>query len=84
LNRIEHDINVLNKILNSPIILEKYPYIREVSVYQFYNHIDIVFFLDEKNPAGTHPYFLNINEIYSKVHDLAAMAGVKTHFKIYP
>ena len=79
MNNTERDINVLTKLLDSPLFLEKYPFIEKVWVSKFANNtIDIVL-----GPSDTGEYWPVKEEIYSYIHNLAKMAGVTTRFNIY-
>jgi hypothetical protein len=79
MDNMEHDINSLDKILNSPLFLNKYPFIKKVSVYQFGKHIDIVM-----HPSDTGQYWLVKDEIYSYIWGIAKMATITSRFNIYP
>ena len=81
MDRMDHDINVLNKILNSPVLLGIYPFISRVHVYQFHKHIDIVIVFDYLNKDD---FFFNRDNIHVTISDLATMAGVETKYKIHP
>lgn len=77
----EHDVKVLDKILNSELFLGKYPMVNRVWVYlQYGNKIDIV--MNVKEPADD--YWPVKEEISSFIWDIAKMAGVTTRFNIYP
>ena len=77
----EHDVKVLDKILNSELFLDKYPMVNRVWVYlQYGNKIDIV--MNVKEPADD--YWPVKEEISSFIWDIAKMAGVTTRFNIYP
>jgi hypothetical protein len=79
MDNIEQDIKVLDKVLNSPIFLEKFPSISRVWITQFGKNIDVVL-----NPSDTGQYWSNRENIYSHIHNLRNMAGVKSRIQIYP
>ncbi|MEY3421285.1 MAG: hypothetical protein RIR48_1577 [Bacteroidota bacterium] len=76
---MERDVNVLDKMLNSKLFLDKYPFISKVFVYQYMNKIDIVL-----SPSEMEPYWLIKDEIFTFIRELARMAGVETRFDVYP
>jgi small-conductance mechanosensitive channel len=81
MDNIEHDVNVLKKVLNSELFLGNYPMINRVWVEEYgTNKIDIV--LSVKEPANE--YWPVRDEVKKSIHNLAKMAGVKTRFNIYP
>jgi len=81
MDRMDHDINVLDKILNSPVLLGTYPFISHVHVYQFHKHIDVVIVFDYSKKDD---FFFNRDNIHITISDLAKMAGVETKYKIHP
>ena len=82
MDNIEHDINVLKKILNSPLFLDKYPMINRVwvGIDGYIGVIDIVLSVNE--PADE--YWPVRDEVKTFIHNLAKMVDVKSHLKIYP
>ena len=85
MDNIEHDINVLKKILNSPLFLDKYPVVSRVWVDKYGElfgdgKIDIV--LGVKEPYSEYSPFRD--EIKSYIRSLAKMAGVTSELAIYP
>ena len=81
MDSIEHDVKVLKKLLNSPLLLDKYPIIDRVWVDKLYgNKIDVV--LGVKEPANE--YWPIRDEIKSYIWNIAKMTGVKYNFAIYP
>lgn len=84
MDKMEQDIKVLDKLLNSPLILNDFPYIKKTLVYKYNKHIDIVFVLDEETSDYVRLYFVHADEIHSKVWDLAKMAQITSPFKIHP
>ena len=81
MDNIEHDVNVLKKILNSELFLCKYPMINRVWVEEYGNNkIDII--LNVKEPANE--YWPIRDEVKSYIWNIAKMAGVKSNFAIYP
>ncbi len=79
MDNIEQDIKVLDKVLNSPLFLDKFPVISRVWITQFGKNIDVVL-----NPSDTGQYWSNRENIYSYIHNLRNMAGVKSRIQIYP
>ena len=79
LSYMEHDINVLKKILNSALFLGKYPIIDRVHVDQHGKGIDIVLI-----PNDSKKYWETKKEIHSYIWDIKKMAGVKSGLNIYP
>ena len=79
MNNIEQDIKILDKVLNSPLFLDKFPVISRVWITQFGKNIDVVL-----NPSDTGQYWSNRENIYSYIHNLTNMAGVKSRIQIYP
>jgi hypothetical protein len=77
---LAHDIKVLDKLLNSPLLLGKYPMIGRVWVKKYGNNIDVV--LSINGPYIDFSPFRD--EIKSHVWTIAKMAGVKSNFYIYP
>jgi hypothetical protein len=79
---MEEDVKILYKLLNHKIFRDQFPIISHVSVDQYQNGIDVVFFL----PSGfTYNDFKSIiNDAVSLVYELAKMAGVKERLSIYP
>jgi hypothetical protein len=77
---LAHDIKVLDKLLNSPLLLGKYPMIGRVWVKKYGNKIDVV--LSINGPYSEFSPFES--EIKSHVWTIAKMAGVKSNFYIYP
>jgi hypothetical protein len=75
-----HDIKVLDKLLNSPLLLDKYPMINRVWVKKYGNNIDVVMSID--GPYNDFSPFRD--EIRSFIWTIAKMAGVKSNFYIYP
>jgi len=67
----EHDIKILDKVLNSPLFLDKFPVISRVWITQFGKNIDVVL-----NPSDTGQYWSNRENIYSYIHNLTNIAGV--------
>ena len=81
MDNIEHDVNVLKKVLNSELFLGNFPMINRVWVEEYgTNKIDIV--LSVQEPANE--YWPVRDEVKKSLHNLAKMAGVKTRFNIYP
>ena len=81
MNNIEHDVNVLKKVLNSELFLGEYPMIERVWVEEYGNNkIDIVLRVNE--PADE--YWPVRDEVGRFIHNLAKMVDVKSRFRIYP
>jgi len=81
MDNMEQDTNVLDKILNSPLFLDKYPVIERVWVDEYgTNKIDIV--LNVKEPYSEYSPFRE--EIKSFIWNIAKMSGVTSRFNIYP
>jgi hypothetical protein len=84
MDNMEHDTNVLDKILNSPLFLDKYPMINRVwvdgKIDGYIEVIDIVLSVNE--PADE--YWPVRDEVKSYIWNLAKMAGVTSRFNIYP
>ncbi len=81
MDNIEHDVNVLKKVLNSELFLEKYPMINGVWVEEYGNdRIDIVLRVNE--PPSE--YWPVREEIRSFIWNIKNMTGVTTRFNIYP
>lgn len=79
MNNIEQDIKVLTKVLNSELILNKYPMILGVSVTKYGDGIDIIIFLNESKL-----YWDVRNEIVSFFWKVSKMVGVTSNLNIYP
>jgi len=77
---MDHDVNVLKKILNSELFLGKYPMIKKVWVDRRGDNIDIV--MSVKEPADE--YWPIRDEINSYIYTLAKMVEVKSYLRIYP
>ena len=95
MDNLEHDVKVLNKILNSELFLGKYPMINRVWVYkQHGDKIDIVMNIKEPpdwySPAkdeivpSINEYWPLREEIVSFIWSVAKMSGVTSRFNIYP
>ena len=81
MDNIEHDVNVLKKVLNSELFLGNFPMINRVWVEEYGdNKIDIV--LSVKEP--TSEYWPVRDEIRSFIWNIAKMASVTSRFNIYP
>ena len=80
MDNLEHDTKVLNKILNSPLFLDKYPMINRVWVTKYVNNIDITLSINEPS----NEYWLVRDEIRSFIWSIAKMSGVTSRFNIYP
>lgn len=80
MDNIKDDINVLRKLLNSPLFLNKYPTINRVWVEKYGDQIDIVLSID----GPSDEYWPIKDEIKSFVWTLVKMAGVKTRYNFYP
>ena len=80
MDNIEHDVNVLKKVLNSELFLGKYPLISRVWVDKYGDKIDIV--LNVKEPYSE--YTPIRDEIKSYIWNIKNMTGVTTRFNIYP
>lgn len=79
MDSIEHDVKVLKKLLNSPLLLDKYPMIDRVWVdKQYGNKIDIVMSITDPS------YWSLSDEIKSFIWSIAKMSGVTSRFNIYP
>jgi hypothetical protein len=74
------DIKVLDKLLNSQLLLGKYPMIGRVWVKKYGDKIDVVMSID--GPYNEFSPFRD--EIRSFIWTIAKMAGVKSDFNIYP
>ena len=79
MDNLEHDTNVLDKILNSPLFLDKYPMINRVWVTKYVNNIDITISIGESER-----YWSVRDEIRSFIWSIAKMSGVTSRFNIYP
>jgi small-conductance mechanosensitive channel len=81
MDNIEHDVNVLKKVLNSELFLGNFPMINRVWVEEYGdNRIDIV--LSVKEPPSE--YWPIREEIRSFIWNIAKMASVTSRFNIYP
>ncbi len=81
MDNIEHDVNILKKVLNSELFLGNFPMINRVWVEEYGDDkIDIV--LSVKEP--TSEYWLVRDEIRSFIWNIAKMASVTSRFNIYP
>lgn len=81
MDNIEHDVNVLNKVLNSELFLGKYPMINRVWVEEYGNNkIDIVLRVNEPS----NEYWPVREEIKSFIWNIAKMASITSRFNIYP
>lgn len=81
MDNIEHDVKVLNRLLNSELFLGKYPIIKRVWV-EGYGNKKISIILSVKEPYSEYSPFED--EIKSYILNIAKMAGVKPNFVIYP
>jgi len=79
MDNIEQDIKILDKVLNSPLFLDKFPVISRVWITQFGKNIDVVL-----NPSDSGEYWKIRENIYSHIHNLRNIAGVKSRIQIYP
>ena len=77
---MEHDTNVLDKILNSRLFFDKYPMINRVWVTKYVNNIDITLSVNEPS----NHYWPIRDEIRSFIWNIAKMSGVTSRFNIYP
>lgn len=89
MDNIEHDINVLKKILNSPLFLDKYPFVSRVWVDKYGElfgdgKIDIVLGVKDLPGVRYSEYSPFRDEIKSYIRNLAKMAGVTSELAIYP
>jgi hypothetical protein len=80
MSNMDHEVKVLQKILNSELLLGKYPTIKKVWVSRNDWKIEIVLSVEE--PPDD--YWANRFEIKSYIHNLAKMVGVTEHLSIYP
>ena len=79
---MEEEIKILYKLLNHKIFRDQFPLIREVTVDQYQNGIDVIFLPVE---GTNYSDFKSIRkDATSLVYDLAKMAGVKERLNIYP
>lgn len=77
---MEHDTIVLKKILNSELFLSKFPIINRVEVDMYgIDGIDIVLI-----PNDTKQYWLDKNEMYNFIWNIAKMSSVTSRFRVYP
>jgi len=77
---MDHDVDVLKKVLNSELFLGRYPMIRRVWVDRRGDNVDIVLSVNE--PADE--YWPVRDEVKTFIHNLAKMVDVKSHLRIYP
>ena len=77
---MDHDVDVLKKVLNSELFLGRYPMIRRVWVDRRGDNVDIV--LNVKEPADE--YWPLRSEINSYIHSIKTMVDVKSRLRIYP
>ena len=77
---MEHDTNVLDKILNSRLFFDNYPMINRVWVTKYVNNIDITLSVNEPS----NHYWPIRDEIRSFIWNIAKMSGVTSRFNIYP
>ena len=80
MDNMEHDTNVLDKILNSRLFFDKYPMINRVWVTKYVNNIDITLSVNEPS----NHYWPIRDEIRSFIWNIAKMSGVTSRFQIYP
>ena len=80
MDNMEHDTNVLDKILNSRLFFDKYPMINRVWVTKYVNNIDITLSVNEPS----NHYWPIRDEIRSFIWNIAKMSGVTSRFNIYP
>jgi hypothetical protein len=84
MDNIEHDVNVLKKVLNSELFLDNYPMINRVwvdgKINEYIEVIDIVLRVNE--PADE--YWPVRDEVKRFIHNLAKMVDVKSRLRIYP
>jgi len=79
---MEEEIKILYKLLNHKIFRDQFPLIREVTVDQYQNGIDVIFLPVE---GINYSDFKSIRkDATSLVYELAKMAGVKERLNIYP
>jgi len=84
MDNIEHDVNVLKKVLNSELFLGNFPMINRVwvdgKINEYIEVIDIVLSVNE--PADE--YWPVRDEVKRFIHNLAKMVDVKSRLRIYP
>jgi hypothetical protein len=73
------DVKILDKLLNSPLLLDKYPVINYVSVERYGGIVDVVLI-----PNDEKEYFKLRDEIKLYVWNISKMAGVESRFNVYP
>lgn len=78
-DNLNHDVKVLDKLLNSQLFLGKYPVINYVSVERYGSIVDVVLI-----PNDTKEYFKLKDEIRSYIWDISRMASIESRFNIYP
>ena len=78
-DNLKHDVKVLDKLLNSQLLLGKYPVINYVSVERYGSIVDVVLI-----PNDTKEYFKLKDEIRSYIWDISRMASIESRFNIYP
>ena len=78
-DNLNHDVKVLDKLLNSQLLLGKYPVINYVSVERYGSIVDVVLI-----PNDTKEYFKLKDEIRSYIWDISRMASIESRFNIYP
>lgn len=80
---MEHEVNVLRKLLNHKIFLDRFPVIKSVDVRKYGKGIDVVFFLKDDY---VYDDYSNIkSDAYNLVYDLTKMAGLSIPLiNVYP
>jgi hypothetical protein len=78
-NTLIRDVKVLDKLLNSPILLDKYPVINHVSIERYGNIIDVFIICDY-----TKEFYEVRDDIKLDILNISKMAGVESRFKVYP
>ena len=73
------EVKILDKLLNSPLLLDKYPVINYVSIERYGSIVDVVLILND-----TKEYFKLRDEILLYIWNISKMAGVESRFNVYP
>lgn len=79
---LQSEINILDKMLNGPLFLEKFPIIKRVHVYESQkNDIEVVLVPRDENDVHFWGFLM---EMKLFIHKLSKVAGVTFFVRIHP
>jgi len=72
------EVKILDKLLNSPLLLDKYPVIDNVLVERYGSIVDVILIFND-----TKEYYKLRDDIKLYIWNISKMAGVESRFNVY-